>query len=86
MKRNNNHLLKENFQSLKVNKQKHLTSTRNSSNFIGMFLLHLKKRNEKSTFNVVKFSGGNFGKGKILIAYRLKDGRCNLMQFKMSKI
>lgn len=41
---------------------------------------------KKSTFNVVKFSGGNFGKGKILIAYRLKDGRCNLMQFKMSKI
>ena len=43
---------------------------------------------KKNTFNVVKFSKGNSGKGKILIAYRLKDGRWNLkcLKFKTQNI
>ena len=72
-----------------MDKQKHLRSARHLSNFIGMFLLRLKQWNEKkNTFKVVKFSKGNFGKGKILIAYRLKDGRCNLkcLKFKTQNI
>lgn len=41
----------------------------------------------KNTLTVIKFSGGNSGEGKLIIAHRLKDGRGNLrcLKFKTQK-